>query len=82
VACCRPARVAAGTSCQSRTTSGGADQLSRYLDEGAVIDGTHVRIAELCGQPGYVVLMNQRVLHVAARNVLTAPRLMLSDFVA
>jgi ectoine hydroxylase-related dioxygenase (phytanoyl-CoA dioxygenase family) len=60
----------------------GEDQLRRYLDDGAVVDGTHVRVAELCGQPGDVVLMNQRVLHVAAPNALTTPRMMLSDFIA
>jgi len=27
------------------------------------------------------VLMNQRVLHVAAPNALTTPRMMLSDFI-
>jgi ectoine hydroxylase-related dioxygenase (phytanoyl-CoA dioxygenase family) len=58
------------------------DQLRRYLDDGAVVEGTRVRVAELCGQPGDVVLMNQRVLHVAAPNALAAPRMMLSDFIA
>lgn len=57
------------------------DRLRRYLDVGAVVEGTHVRVAELCGQPGDVVLMNQRVLHVAAPNALTTPRMMLSDFI-
>jgi hypothetical protein len=28
------------------------DDLSRFFDDGAVIDGTRVRVAELCGQPG------------------------------
>jgi ectoine hydroxylase-related dioxygenase (phytanoyl-CoA dioxygenase family) len=59
-----------------------SDQLRRYLDDGAVVDGTHVRVAELCGQPGDVVLMNQRVLHVTAPNALTTPRMMLSDFIS
>lgn len=53
----------------------------RYFDDGAVFDGTYVRVAELCGQPGDVVLMNQRVLHVTAPNTLTTPRMMLSDFI-
>jgi ectoine hydroxylase-related dioxygenase (phytanoyl-CoA dioxygenase family) len=57
------------------------DQLRRYLDDGAVVEGTRVRVAELCGQPGDVVLMNLRVLHVAAPNALTTPRMMLSDFI-
>lgn len=58
-----------------------ADALRRYFDEGVEVDGTHVHVAELCGQPGDVVLMNQRVLHVAAPNVLDSPRMMLSDFI-
>ena len=36
---------------------------------------------EMTGQAGDVVLMNQRVLHVAAPNARTTPRLMLSDFI-
>ena len=60
----------------------GRDQLRRYLDDGAVAGGTHVRVAELCGQPGDVVLMNTRVLHAAAPNALGRPRLMLADFLA
>ncbi|GAA2759352.1 phytanoyl-CoA dioxygenase family protein [Actinopolymorpha rutila] len=59
----------------------GEDQLRRYLDEGADIEGTHVRVVELCGRPGDVVLMNQRMLHVAAPNTLDTPRMMLSDFI-
>ncbi|MGW0231388.1 phytanoyl-CoA dioxygenase family protein [Actinopolymorpha singaporensis] len=59
----------------------GEDQLRRYF-EGADIDGAHVRVVELCGRPGDVVLMNQRVLHVAAPNVLDTPRMMLSDFIS
>jgi Phytanoyl-CoA dioxygenase (PhyH) len=57
-------------------------QLRRYIDDGVVLEGTRVHVAELCGQPGDVVLMNQRVLHVAAPNVLAKPRMMLSDFIA
>lgn len=57
------------------------DPLRRYLDDGADIGGTHVRVVELCGRPGDVVLMNQRMLHVAAPNTLDTPRMMLSDFI-
>jgi ectoine hydroxylase-related dioxygenase (phytanoyl-CoA dioxygenase family) len=56
-------------------------QLRRYFDDGAVVEGMHVRVAELCGQPGDVVLMNQRVLHVATPNTRNSPRIMLSDFI-
>ena len=57
------------------------DQLRRYLDGGTVIEDIHVRVAELCGQPGDVVLMNRRVLHVTAPNARTTPRMMLADFI-
>ena len=59
-----------------------ADQLRRYLDDGDLIEGTRVRVVELCGEPGDVVLMNQRMLHVAAPNTLGTPRMMLSDFIS
>jgi hypothetical protein len=57
-------------------------ELGRYLDEGTTVDGTRVHFVELCGRPGDVVLMNQRVLHVASPNVLDSPRMMLSDFIS
>lgn len=60
----------------------GQAQLVRYFADGTVMDGTHLRVAELCGRPGDVVLMNQRVLHNAAPNARSTPRLMLSDFIA
>lgn len=56
--------------------------IRRYLDEGTVVDGIRLHLAELCGQPGDVVLMNERMLHVAAPNALRTPRLMLSEFVS
>lgn len=58
------------------------DRMRRYLEDGAVIQDTRVRIAELCGRPGDVVLMNQRVLHATAPNTRTTPRMMLADFLA
>ncbi len=59
----------------------GKDQLRRYLDDGAIVDGIQVRVAELCGQPGDVVLMNPRVFHATAPNTRDSPRMMLSDFI-
>lgn len=57
------------------------DELRRYFHDGVAIEGTHVHLAELCGQPGDIVLMNQRILHVAAPNALDTPRMMLADFI-
>ena len=64
-----------------RESSTDTDQLRRYVDDGAVIEGTPVRVLELCGRPGDVILMNQRILHAPALNTLTSPRMMLSDFI-
>jgi hypothetical protein len=44
------------------------------------VDGVEVRVVELCGEPGDVVLMNPRCLHAAAPNAGASPRLMQSDF--
>lgn len=60
----------------------GTDQLRRYLDDGTIVEGTRVRVVELSGQPGDVVLMNQRMFHAAAPNALSSPRMMLSDFIS
>jgi ectoine hydroxylase-related dioxygenase (phytanoyl-CoA dioxygenase family) len=57
-------------------------RLGRYLEDGTIVEGTHVRVAEICGRSGDVVLMNQRVFHVAGPNSLDKPRMMLSDFIA
>lgn len=57
------------------------DQLRRYLQDGAVVEGQYLRVVELCGRPGDVVLMNRRILHVTAPNARTTPRMMLADFI-
>ena len=51
----------------------------RYLVEGAVIDGVHVQIEELTGEPGDVVIMNPRLLHMVAPKQ-PSPRMMLLQF--
>jgi hypothetical protein len=53
------------------------DRVRRFLDRHAVIDGVPVRVAELTGAPGDVVLMDSQVLHAATRNCRAAPRMML-----
>lgn len=50
--------------------------------QGAEVDGVPVRVVELTGRPGDVVMMNQRCLHVAAPNVASRPRMMLAEFIS
>lgn len=64
-----------------REPAAGMDQLRRYFHDGTTVEGTHVRVVELCGQPGDVILMHRRMLHAAAPNALNSPRMMLSEFI-
>jgi hypothetical protein len=56
-------------------------RVARYLDEGASVDGAHLRVQELTGSPGDVVLMHPRTLHASAPNSLTTPRMMLVEII-
>jgi len=57
------------------------DRVTRYLEEGAVVDGSQLRVQELTGEPGDVILMHSRTLHAPAPNSLTTPRMMLVEII-
>lgn len=59
---------------------GDTGRIHRYLTAGADIDGVHVRVEELTGEPGDAVIMHPRLLYVVAPNSLPAPRMMLLQF--
>ncbi|MGW5361993.1 phytanoyl-CoA dioxygenase family protein [Actinopolymorpha pittospori] len=59
------------------TRDSAGDRTRRFLHDGAVVDGVPLRVVELTGDPGDVVLMNSRLLHAPAPNVLAVPRMML-----
>lgn len=59
---------------------GDTERIYRYLAAGAVINGVHVRVEELTGEPGDAVIMHPRLLHVMAPNGLQTPRMMLLQF--
>jgi hypothetical protein len=56
----------------------GADRLQRYMNDGTVIDGVPLRVVELTGEPGDVILMHSDSFHAVAPNRLTEPRMMLT----
>jgi Phytanoyl-CoA dioxygenase (PhyH) len=58
------------------------DRIQRYLNDGIVIGGVRLRVVELTGEPGDVILMHSDCFHAAAPNRLTEPRMMLTGMVA
>lgn len=51
----------------------------RYLHESEFADDVELQLMEMVGEPGDVYLMDLRVVHVAAPNVLSIPRIMLTQ---
>lgn len=60
--------------------AGTGDRARRYLENGAVVGGVPLRVEELIGEPGDVVVMHPRLLHAVAPNERPAARLMLLEF--
>jgi Phytanoyl-CoA dioxygenase (PhyH) len=59
----------------------GEDRTRRYLYEGAAVDGVPLRVMELTGEPGDVVLMHCDTFHAAAPNRSAEPRMMLTGMI-
>jgi ectoine hydroxylase-related dioxygenase (phytanoyl-CoA dioxygenase family) len=59
----------------------GEDRIDRYMIQDAVVDGVPVRVVELVGEPGDIVLWHPSLLHTIARNALDQPRFMLTHTV-
>lgn len=53
----------------------------RFMQTGARVGGVDVRVAEMTGEPGDVVLMHPATLHSLSPNCRTTPRLMLAESV-
>jgi len=58
------------------------DRIQRYMNDGTVIDGVPLRVVELTGDPGDVILMQCDSFHAAAPNRLTTPRMMLTGMIS
>jgi hypothetical protein len=56
----------------------GGDRIQRYMNDGTIIDGVPLRVVELTGEPGDVILMHSDSFHSVAPNRLTEPRMMLT----
>ncbi|MBU1378353.1 MAG: hypothetical protein KKE02_19370 [Alphaproteobacteria bacterium] len=57
------------------------DRVRRFMEDGAEVDGVHVRVCEMLGEPGDVIVMHPLMLHAPTPNVLPTPRMMLTQFV-
>jgi len=59
----------------------GEDRIRRFMHDGAEVDGVGVRVCEMLGEPGDVIVMHPLMLHAPMPNVLATPRMMLTQFV-
>jgi len=59
----------------------GEDRVARFMDEAGLADGVPVRVCEMLGDPGDVILMDPMMLHGLTPNVRETPRLMLTEWV-
>ncbi len=57
------------------------DRVRRFMQEGCEVDGIHLRVCEMLGEPGDIILMHPLMLHAPTSNVLATPRMMLTQFV-
>ncbi|MGC4044646.1 MAG: phytanoyl-CoA dioxygenase family protein [Armatimonas sp.] len=55
------------------------DRIPTYMDEGVVIDGIPLKVAELTGEAGEAILMHPWTFHTASPNCGTTPRMILNQ---
>jgi len=60
-------------------SGGNHDRVRRFIVEGTQIEGHLLRVVELVGAPGDIVLMHPRMFHAPSRNVGSRPRMMVSQ---
>ena len=54
------------------------ERIARFMDRIEVVDGIPLQVIENTGAAGDVILLHPLTLHVAARNIGSAPRFLLS----
>ncbi|HEY2357081.1 MAG TPA: hypothetical protein VGH86_06505 [Phenylobacterium sp.] len=57
------------------------ERIHRFMQGGSELDGVPLRVGEMLGDPGDVILMHPLMLHAPMPNVLATPRMMLTQFV-
>ena len=55
-----------------------ADRAHRFMRKGTIVDGVEVRVVEMIGEAGDVVLAHPMILHAPAMNCSSVPRFVLS----
>ena len=55
------------------------DRTRRYMEEGAEVQGVQLKVAEICGAAGDVVIMHPHMLHSVGVNSRTTPRIVLKQ---
>lgn len=54
------------------------NRVQRFMNKGTVVDGVEVRVVEMTGEPGDVILTHPMILHAPALNCSSLPRFVLS----
>jgi ectoine hydroxylase-related dioxygenase (phytanoyl-CoA dioxygenase family) len=57
------------------------ERIHRFMRDGDELDGVPVRVCEMLGEPGDLILMHPLMMHAPTPNVLGTPRMMLTQFV-
>jgi hypothetical protein len=57
-------------------TPGGENRVERFMIEGGHARGFPVRVEEMTGEPGDLIVMHPATLHTVAANALDRPRMM------
>ncbi|WP_293677776.1 hypothetical protein [uncultured Phenylobacterium sp.] len=57
------------------------DRVARFMTNSGIVDGVPVRVGEMLGEPGDVILMDPLMLHCGTPNVRDTPRMMLTQWV-
>jgi hypothetical protein len=63
------------------TFDAGVDRVRQFVKVGAMIGGNQVRVVEMTGEAGDVLLAHPLLLHAAATNCASVPRIVLSSTV-
>lgn len=59
----------------------GEDRVERFMHAGGLAGGARVRVCEMLGDPGDVILMDPLMLHAFTPNARETPRMMLTEWV-